>query len=135
MKQKIFKFDKLLNSGSSKRSEHHKLTLEFTSNPAWYAIQALPYLMEYPYECSEQIFSRYYANSIASHIANSDPKIKRVFDRWRDLPDSKALLSNLEKNQELKSLLLEETPWVLEAKDESERKRRVGIVRSEPNVK
>ncbi|MFC1887935.1 alpha-2-macroglobulin [Candidatus Cloacimonadota bacterium] len=125
---KVFKFEKLLNSGSSETIRNHKLTLEFTSNPAWYAIQALPYLMEYPYECSEQIFSRYYANSIASHIANSDPKIKRVFDRWRDLPDSKALLSNLEKNQELKSLLLEETPWVLDAKDESERKRRVGIL-------
>jgi hypothetical protein len=125
---KEFKFEKLLNSGSSQTIRHHRLTLEFTSNPAWYAIQALPYLMEYPYECSEQIFSRYYANSIASHIANSDPKIKRVFDRWRNLPDSQALLSNLEKNQELKALLLEETPWVLEAKDESERKRRVGIL-------
>ncbi len=125
---KEFKFEKLLNSGSSETIKHHRLTLEFTSNPAWYAIQALPYLMEYPYECSEQIFSRYYANSIASHVANSDPKIKRVFDRWRDLPDSKALLSNLEKNQELKALLLEETPWVLEAKDENERKHRVGVL-------
>lgn len=125
---KEFKFDKLLKSGSSETIRHHRLTLEFTSNPAWYAVQALPYLMEYPYECSEQIFSRYYANSIASHIANSDPKIKRVFERWRNLPDSQALLSNLEKNQELKALLLEETPWVLEAKDESERKRRVGIL-------
>jgi len=125
---KNFVFEKLVNSGNSKSIKHHKLTLEFTSNPAWYAIQALPYLMEYPYECSEQIFSRYYANSIATHIANSDPLIKRVFDRWRSLPDSKALLSNLEKNQELKSLMLEETPWVLEAKDENERKRRVGIL-------
>ncbi|KQC06449.1 MAG: hypothetical protein APR54_01685 [Candidatus Cloacimonas sp. SDB] len=125
---KQFKFEKLLNSESSETIRHHRLTLEFTSNPAWYAVQALPYLMEYPYECSEQIFSRYYANSIASHIANSDIKIKRVFERWRELPDSRALLSNLEKNQELKALLLEETPWVLDAKDESERKRRVGIL-------
>jgi uncharacterized protein YfaS (alpha-2-macroglobulin family) len=125
---KTFKFNKLLDSGKSKTLRNHKLTLEFTSNPAWYAIQALPYIMEYPYECSEQIFSRFYANSIASHIANSSPKIKRVFDSWKNTPDSKALLSNLEKNQELKALLLEETPWVLDAQNETERKKRVGVL-------
>lgn len=126
-KTKEYTFKKLMDSGKSKTLKNHKLTLEYTSNPAWYAIQALPYLMEYPYDCSEQIFSRFYANSIASHIANSSPKIKRVFDSWRNItPD--ALLSNLEKNQELKSLLLQETPWVLQAKDESQRKRNVGIL-------
>jgi len=122
-----FKFEKLINSGSSSSIKHHKLTLEFTSNPAWYAVQALPYLMEYPYECTEQTFSRFYANSIASHIANSNPKIKRVFDSWKE-SDAGALISNLEKNQELKAVLLEETPWVLQGKDESERKKRVGLL-------
>jgi hypothetical protein len=125
---KIFKFEKLVNSGKSTTLRNHKLTLEFTSNPAWYAIQALPYLMEYPYECTEQTFSRFYANSIASHIANSSPKIKRVFDSWKNTEGSKALLSNLEKNQELKSVLLEETPWVLDGKNETERKNRVGLL-------
>ncbi|MGH1366567.1 MAG: alpha-2-macroglobulin family protein [Calditrichia bacterium] len=120
-----FKLEKLVNN-KSKTLKHKRLTLEFTSNPAWYAIQALPYLMEYPYECSEQTFSRFYANSIAAHIANSNPKIKRVFDSWKQSGD--ALASNLEKNQELKSLLLQETPWVLQAQDESERKKRVGLL-------
>ncbi len=124
---KNFSFTKLLNSGSSKTLSNYKLTLEYTSNPAWYAIQALPYLMEYPYECSEQVFNRFYANSIAEHIMNSSPKIKAVFDSWKNLtPD--ALLSNLEKNQDLKSLMLEETPWVLNAKDETERKHRIALL-------
>jgi len=123
---KTFKFEKLLNNTST-TLRNQRFTLEFTSNPAWYAIQALPYMMEYPYECTEQTFSRYYANSIAAHIANSNPKIKRVFDTWANIqPD--ALLSNLEKNQELKSALLEETPWVLNAKDESQRKRSVALL-------
>ena len=124
--RKTFTFDKLKNN-QSKTLKHHRLTLEFTSNPAWYAIQALPYLMEYPYECNEQVFSRFYANSIASHVANSSPKIKRVFDSWKN-ETPEALLSNLEKNQELKALLLEETPWVLNAQNESARKRRVGLL-------
>jgi len=123
---KAFTFEKLVKQ-ESKTSGNYGLTLEFTSNPAWYAIQALPYLTEYPYECSEQIFSRYYANSIASHIANSDPKIRRVFDSWKSLtPD--ALQSNLEKNQELKTAVLEATPWVLQAKNETERKQRIGLL-------
>lgn len=125
---KTYRFEKLIsqNNGST-TLRNHKLTLEFTANPAWYAVQALPYLMEYPYECAEQTFSRYYANSIASHVANSSPKIKAVFDSWKT-QSPEALLSNLEKNQELKSLMLEETPWVLDAKDESERKKRVALL-------
>ncbi|WP_448528082.1 alpha-2-macroglobulin family protein [Raineya sp.] len=125
--EKDFKFEKLITSGSSNTLKHQRFTLEFTSNPAWYAVQALPYMMEYPYECVEQTFSRYYANSIATHVANSNPKIKQVFDTWKNYqPD--ALLSNLEKNQELKSALLEETPWVLNAKDESQRKRQIALL-------
>jgi uncharacterized protein YfaS (alpha-2-macroglobulin family) len=124
--QKTFVLEKLSNN-QSPTLRHHKLTLEFTSQPAWYAIQALPYMMEYPYECAEQTFSRLYANSIASHVVNSDPKIKRVFDSWQQAsPD--ALLSNLEKNQELKAVLLEETPWVRQANNETERKRRVAVL-------
>jgi len=128
MGKKDFSFNKLLKSAQSSTLKHHKLTLEYTANPAWYAIQALPYIIETNYENSEQIFARFYANSLASHIANSNPKIKRVFDIWRTNPDSKALLSNLEKNQELKYLLLEETPWVMDAQDESERKKRIALL-------
>ncbi|MEI8204061.1 MAG: alpha-2-macroglobulin family protein, partial [Bacteroidota bacterium] len=124
---KSFTFDKLINANQSSTLKHHKLTLEFSSNPAWYAIQALPYLIEYPYECAEQTFSRYYANNIASYIANSNPKIKKVFDSWKNFtPD--ALLSNLEKNQDLKIVMLEETPWVLDAKNETERKHRIALL-------
>ncbi|MEI6060953.1 MAG: alpha-2-macroglobulin family protein [Bacteroidota bacterium] len=128
MQQKKFTFDKLLNSGKPGSTlRNYRLSLEYTSNPAWYAVQALPYLMEYPYECAEQIFSRYYANSLASHIANSDPKIKRVFESWKTIsPD--ALKSNLEKNEELKSILLQESPWVREAGNESERKQRIALL-------
>lgn len=125
---KSFVFAKLRDSGSSSTIRNHKLTLEYTSNPAWYAVQALPYMMEYPYDCNEQIFSRFYANSLASHIAGSNPRIQRVFEAWRDTPNSAALLSNLEKNQELKAVLLQETPWVLDAQDEGQAKQRIGLL-------
>jgi uncharacterized protein YfaS (alpha-2-macroglobulin family) len=124
---KNFTFDKLLKSGASETLNQHALTVEFTSNPAWYAVQALPYLMEYPYECAEQVFNRYYANSLATSIANASPRIKAIFERWKT-SDTAALLSNLQKNEELKSILLQETPWVLEAKTEAQQKRNIGLL-------
>ncbi len=125
---KEFRFEKLISQGNGSTTiRNQKLTLEFTANPAWYAVQALPYMMEYPYECAEQTFSRYYSNSIATNIANSSPKIRAVFDTWKNQsPD--AFLSALEKNQELKNVVLTETPWVLQGKDETDRKRRVGLL-------
>ncbi|MCG1035729.1 alpha-2-macroglobulin family protein [Polaribacter sargassicola] len=121
---KTFTLDKLKNQSSS-TLKNHKLTLEITSNPVWYAIQALPYLMEYPYECAEQTFSRYYANTIASFVANSNPRIQEVFNAWKS---SDALLSNLEKNQELKSLIIQETPWLRDAQSETEQKKRIALL-------
>ena len=121
---KTFTLDKLKDN-TSNTLKNHKLTLEMTSNPAWYAVQALPYLMEYPYECAEQTFSRYYANSLASHIANSNPRIQEVFNQWKN---TDALESNLEKNQELKSLIIQETPWLRDAQSESEQKKRIALL-------
>jgi uncharacterized protein YfaS (alpha-2-macroglobulin family) len=122
---KKFEFTKLLKSGSSRTLQNQGLTVQMVSNPAWYAVLALPYLMEYPYECSEQTFNRYYANALARNIASSDPKIHRIFEQWRNTP---ALDSPLEKNQELKSVALEETPWLRQAQAESQARRNVGIL-------
>ncbi len=122
---KDFQFTKLLDSGRSATLRHQSLTVQMVSQPAWYAVMALPYLMEYPYECSEQVFNRLYANTLASYIANSDPKIRRIFDQWKATP---ALDSPLEKNEDLKSVALEETPWVRQAISESEARKNVGIL-------
>jgi hypothetical protein len=86
---------------------------------------ALPYLMEYPHECTEQTFNRLYANALARKIAGSDPRIRQVFDRWRG---TAALDSPLEKNEDLKAVVLEETPWVRQAASESQARRNVGIL-------
>ena len=121
-----FTFDRLIHQ-SSNTLKNKTLTLEYTQNPAWYAVQALPYMMEFPYECSEQVFSRYFANSLASNIVNKMPAIKRVFDLWKNA-NSTELLSNLEKNAELKSTLMEETPWLNDAIGESEQKKRIALL-------
>lgn len=121
---KTFTLDKLKNNNSTSL-DNFKLTFEMTTNPIWYAVFALPYLREYPYECSEQLFSRLYGNLISTHVINSNPKIKAVFDDWNAKGE---LTSKLEQNEELKYLLLEETPWVREAEDESQQMKRVAVL-------
>jgi uncharacterized protein YfaS (alpha-2-macroglobulin family) len=120
-----FEFQKLADSGKSKTLQNESLTVQMVSHPAWYAVLALPYLMEYQYECSEQTFNRYYANALAQNIANHDPKIRAVFEQWKNTP---ALDSPLEKNQDLKSVMIEETPWLRQAQNESQARRNVGIL-------
>ncbi|HVK98067.1 MAG TPA: alpha-2-macroglobulin family protein, partial [Flavisolibacter sp.] len=124
---KSFAFDKLLKGSNSTTLQHHALTVEYTSNPAWYAVQALPYLMEQSIESAEQIWNRYYANSLAVKIISSAPRIKQIFEQWKTL-DTSALLSNLQKNQELTNALLEETPWVLQAKTEEQQKKNIALL-------
>jgi uncharacterized protein YfaS (alpha-2-macroglobulin family) len=122
--QKNFNFTKLLESAGSDTIQHEKLVVQMTSNPAWYAVQALPYLSKFPHECTDQIFNRFYANNLGRMIANSNPRIERIFQQWKG---TDALLSNLQKNEDLKSVLLAETPWVLEAKDEAKSKNELAV--------
>ena len=121
---KHFSFDALKNN-HSETLKNHKLTLEFNANPAWYAIRSLPYLMEYEHECSEQLFARFSANALALHIVNKTPKIRSIFEKWKN---KKILKSALTSNAKLKSVLLEETPWVLEAKSQEEQLKRLGLL-------
>jgi hypothetical protein len=125
--EKHFTFTKLLNSGSSRTLQQQGVTIEFTANPAWYAVQALPYLTEEKNENAEAIFNRFYANAIAAHIMNSAPRIKSIIEQWKNA-DTSAFFSNLQKNEELKSALLEETPWVLEAKTEAQQKKNIAML-------
>ncbi|MBS1512558.1 MAG: alpha-2-macroglobulin [Bacteroidetes bacterium] len=124
--KKTFQFSKLLKSPPSE-GFGEALTVEYTSNPIWTAIQSLPYLMEFPHECAEQTFNRYYANALAAYISNSNPKIKTVFEKWKST-DTSALQSNLEKNPELKAVLLEETPWVLDAQNETQQRKNIALL-------
>lgn len=116
-----------ISTSVSATSTPVKLVLEYTPNPVWEVIQAIPYMMEYPYECSEQIFTRYYSNSLGAHIVKTYPQIERVFNLWKS-STPETFLSRLERNADLKSLLLKETPWLLDALTEKESKERLALL-------
>ena len=114
-----------LLENTSTSLEHKQFTFEYTANPSWYALQSLPYLMEFPHECAEQTFSRLYANSLSAKVLNSNPKIKEIFTQWKG---DGVLTSALEKNENLKNILIAETPWLRDAQSETERKKRLGLL-------
>lgn len=110
-------FKTLLQSDSSETLSHHKLTVEYTANPSWLVVQSLPYLNEIKDGSSDQVFGRIYANAIAAKILRSSPIIEQVLKDWQK--DDTSYLSKLEQNPELKNILLQQTPWIFEAKSES----------------
>ncbi|MCX6213181.1 alpha-2-macroglobulin family protein [Spirosoma sp.] len=119
---KSFTLKPLANLNPELPVQHERLTVEVTSNPSWYALQSLPYLMEYRYECAEQLFSRLYANSLAAHIVGSKPAFKQVIAEWQKTPPRSALQSN----EELKAVTLENSPWLADARSETERQAKLG---------
>ena len=121
---KEYTFENLKNNNSS-TLKNHQFTLEYTSNPTWIAIQSLPYLMEYEHECAEQTFARFYANALASEIILNNPKIATIFENWRK---NGKLNSKLEENEELKSIILAETPWLNDAQSEDEKKKDLALL-------
>jgi uncharacterized protein YfaS (alpha-2-macroglobulin family) len=114
-----------LKNNTSNTLRQHQFMFEYTSNPAWIAIQSLPYLMEYEHECAEQTFARFYANVLASEIVLSNPRIAAVFETWRK---NNKLDAKLEQNETLKFILLAETPWVNDAKSEAEQKQKLALL-------
>ena len=101
-----------------------KLTIEYTNNPAWLMIQALPNMAAGSDKNAITQATSYYANAIGQYLMNITPTIKQTVMKWREETDSLgSLASNLEKNEELKDLLLNETPWVPNADKESSQKR------------
>ena len=132
---RTFSFDSLFNH-HSKTATDRKLTIEFTGNPAWYAIQALPSLSLPENNNAISWATAYYANTLASYIMNSQPRIKAVFDSWKLQGGTKdTFLSNLQKNQEVKNILLSESPWVLEAQTEEQQKERIATLFDLNNIR
>ncbi len=125
---KNFTFDKLVNSKSNTLS-NYRLTLEYTGTPAWYAVQALPTLSNPTNENAVNWFASYYVNTLGSFMMKQYPKVATMIDAWKKQGGTKeTLVSKLQKNEELKAVLLEETPWVLEAKDETEQMNRLSLL-------
>ena len=122
---KDFTFTSLKDASIDRETQ--SVTLNITTNPVWYAIQALPYLAQGAAQNADQLFYTFYSNTLASYIANKLPQLMTYIESWKqDSPE--ALLSQLQKDESLKAILLNETPWVLEAKCEQQQKEQIALL-------
>jgi len=109
-------------------TSNQRLTIEYTNNPAWLMIQAMPSMGVPSRDNAISLAEALYVNELAQAIMSQSKDAKTVFEQWRrERGDETSLMSALEKNSELKELTLNETPWVVDATNESEQKRQVGL--------
>lgn len=114
--EQVFTFDKLIHQNSASAT-NESVTVAYSSNPVWYAIQALPYLKQGDNNCSEQIFNRFYANALAAYMVRKYPAIKAYYEEPKSVD---SMLSKLRKNGKLKQIPSEDMPWTAEASNELE---------------
>ena len=112
--------DRLIPKGIS----DGRLTVEYTNNPAWLMIQTLPTLGLTNSDNAISLAASFYANSLAHYLLHLSPQAKATIDSWRNEEgEENSMMSSLAKNEELKDLLLNETPWVGDADHEESQKR------------
>jgi hypothetical protein len=113
---KDFHFDALLKKGNNESISQHAFKIEFTSNPVWYAIESLPYLLESSSEFTEQVFDRFYANALGIAIQNHSSEIEDILESWKGENPIQSY------NNDLRPVLREEMPWVLAPKNEMQQR-------------
>jgi len=123
----------LANLKNSQRLEHEQFTISYRQNVVWEVIKALPYLSEYPYECAEQTFSRYFSYVTGHHLFSTHPAMAQVVKQWNAglCREEDALVSPLMKNEQLKSIAKEEMPWLMQGESESRQRQNLGLFTDE----
>lgn len=102
----------------------HAMILEYTSNPIWYAIEALPYLEALKSPSYIYMANQLYTLGMGRWILNQYPEAEEAFKQW-EKEEPEAFRSNLEKNEDIKQTLLDETPWLRQARNEHDQHRQV----------
>ena len=123
--EQTFELDSALVHNSNERTQ--SLTLNFSTNPIWYAVQTLPYLDGVSTYCAENAFYVFYANTLSAYISDHVPQLMSYIRKWKvESPD--AMLSKLEQDPDLKAILLQETPWVMQAKTVPQQRSRLAVL-------
>ena len=121
---------KLFANGNPK-ARNKTLTVEHVSEPVTLALQALPSLTAPVHSDVLSVATAYYAGSIAYHLAHKYEGLRTVIARWAEEEHSQALQSPLVKNQQLSDILLNETPWMIEAQQQKASRQRIASLFAE----
>ena len=134
----------------TKGGEVKNIMVEHSANPAWMVVQALPSVALPQSDNVVDQCAALYANMLGRHVATLYPNIKNAVDAWQQA-DGNAT-SRLQQNEDLKEIMLRETPWMADAESEADRmarlseffdnnnisnrkrQKRVSLTRYKPNI-
>ena len=110
-------------------SDDARTTIQFCENPIWYCVSALPGMRNCESTSANSAIAAIYSAAIADGIMRNNPAIASALHQWlnSDNRDS-TLTSMLERNQDLKIVLLNATPWMMDARSDSERMARLALL-------
>ena len=117
----------LFNNGS-RTASRKRMVVEMTAHPDWYAVQALPFMSAPHTDNALSWAGAYYANAVAQHIVHAHPRIRHLMESWKMKSDGASFVSELEKHPQLKQILLEESPWLMDARTASEQRSRIKLL-------
>lgn len=113
-----------------------RVTLQFCENPAWYVVTALPGLLNLEPSTANEAGAAIFSAAIADGLLRSNPVIADALREWQrsDRSDS-TLVSMLERNADLKIVLLNATPWMMDARSDTERMTRLSLLFDKKQIK
>ena len=102
------------HSDASRRS----LTVEYTANPLWYAVTALPSVLEPSTDDAQSLSAAYYASTLSTRLSSLYPQLKNAVDLWL-YESGEELEGSLSMQEEPAGVVSDETPWMIGAKRET----------------
>lgn len=113
-----------------------RVTLQFCENPAWYVVTALPGLDESEPRTSPAAAASIFSAAVADGLLRDIPAVADAIKEWTssDRSDS-TLVSMLERNADLKTVLLRATPWMMDARSDTERMERLALLFDKNRIK
>lgn len=119
-----------------KIDKNSTVTLQYCNNPAWYLVTALPGLVPDNQGTSISAVTSLYSALTAKNVLDKNPSIASAIKLWSDNNGKDSVLvSMLEKNADLKTILLNSTPWVSQAKDETQRMSNLVLLLNDENIR
>lgn len=112
-----------------KAAKDMKMTLTYCDNPLWYVITSLPGMQTPEFKSAPDAASSIFSTVVAREIIKRYPEVAKAVKYWSESADrDSTLTSMLERNADLKTLLLKATPWQQEAMSDTERMQRLALL-------
>ncbi|HPS79534.1 MAG TPA: alpha-2-macroglobulin family protein, partial [Thermoanaerobaculaceae bacterium] len=110
--RRVMRFDDLAKGGDpSLINEQMVVTVD--AQLFYQVLAALPYLVNYPYECTEQTLNRFLSTGIVSSVYQDYPAVARMAEQ---MAKRETVLETFDAADPNRRMALEETPWLVQAK-------------------